>query len=217
MRGPGPGSARDYAEAPARPAREARDRRCRYDAQAGQAGVAGEIDRKRAADLDVDREDIASALAADGRRRRAKSSRFRDAHVNDDYDVQLRFVAGRIETIAACRSLGCTLPRSGRRAGASWTTWSRSRRRISASRIDRLDRQRQVSVRGRRAGVCTRGSAGGAATSGGDEPAGGLFDHDLRPRTRAGTHLCEFLWAFLLSIIFMYMILASQFESRFTR
>jgi HAE1 family hydrophobic/amphiphilic exporter-1 len=86
---------------------------------------------------------------------------------------------------------------------------------ISPSRIDRLDRQRQASVR---AGVA---------------PGFALADRlDALRKTVADMHLpaaystivagrgrelertfVEFLWAFLLSIIFMYMILASQFES----
>ena len=48
-----------------------------------------EIDRARAANLGVDMEDIATALRimVGGDQR---VSRFRDASVNDDYDVQLR-------------------------------------------------------------------------------------------------------------------------------
>ena len=52
-----------------------------------------QIDRARAADLGVDTEDIAAALrlmvGGDD-----EVTRFRDASVNDDYDVQLRLTDG---------------------------------------------------------------------------------------------------------------------------
>jgi hypothetical protein len=40
-----------------------------------------------------------------------------------------------------------------------------------------------------------------------------LFHESLRSRPRVGATFNEFLWAFLLSVILMYIILASQFES----
>jgi HAE1 family hydrophobic/amphiphilic exporter-1 len=86
---------------------------------------------------------------------------------------------------------------------------------ISPSRIDRLDRQRQASVR---AGVAPgfaladRLDALRKATAAMNLPAAYSTIIAGRGRELERTFV-EFLWAFLLSIIFMYMILASQFES----
>jgi HAE1 family hydrophobic/amphiphilic exporter-1 len=85
----------------------------------------------------------------------------------------------------------------------------------SASRIDRLDRQRTVSLR---AGV----SPGFAQADRIEElkkaagamnlPAAYTTAVSGRARELERT-FTEFLWAFLLSVIFMYIILASQYES----
>ena len=83
------------------------------------------------------------------------------------------------------------------------------------SRIDRLDRERQVSVR---ASV----APGYALADRIEALRGRSREMNLpaatRPRFRAArasssARSPEFIWAFMLSIIFMYMILASQFES----
>ncbi|HEX8922844.1 MAG TPA: efflux RND transporter permease subunit, partial [Pyrinomonadaceae bacterium] len=85
----------------------------------------------------------------------------------------------------------------------------------SPSRIDRLDRQRQVSLR---AGVAPgfaladRLDALRAAVAELNLPAAYTTAISGRGRELERT-FSEFIWAFLLSIIFMYMILASQFES----
>jgi HAE1 family hydrophobic/amphiphilic exporter-1 len=85
----------------------------------------------------------------------------------------------------------------------------------SASRIDRLDRQRQVSLRG---SVGPGYALADRLQALNDEaqkmnlpPAYSTYVSG-RGRELERT-FSEFIWAFLLSIIFMYMILASQFES----
>ena len=87
----------------------------------------------------------------------------------------------------------------------------------AASRIDRLDRQRQVAPARRQSRPATRLADRLEALQQAvarDEPAGRL--HDAPSPGAAASWSArsrEFLWAFLLSVIFMYMILASQFES----
>jgi len=170
-----------------------------------------EIDRQRAADLGVETENIATALRlmVGGDQR---VSRFRDASVNEDYDVQLRladgdrndpnrigrlFVPSRTGQMIRLDNLVKVVPGN------------------SASRIDRLDRQRQVSLRASVApgyALADRLQALRAAATELNMPAAYSTTISGRGRELERT-FTEFLWAFLLSVIFMYMILASQFES----
>ncbi|MBI3950895.1 MAG: efflux RND transporter permease subunit, partial [Acidobacteria bacterium] len=83
------------------------------------------------------------------------------------------------------------------------------------SRIDRLDRQRQVSLRASVApgyALADRLAALRAAAAEMNMPAAYTTSISGRGRELERT-FNEFIWAFLLSVIFMYMILASQFES----
>ena len=85
----------------------------------------------------------------------------------------------------------------------------------SASRIDRLDRQRQVSLRAQIApgyALADRLEALNQAVREMNLPVEYSTSISGRGRELERT-FTEFLWAFLLSIIFMYMILASQYES----
>ena len=85
----------------------------------------------------------------------------------------------------------------------------------TASRIDRLDRQRQVSLRGQVApgyALKDRLEALRAAVAEMNLPPAYTTAVSGRARELERTFR-EFLWAFLLSVIFMYMILASQYES----
>jgi hydrophobic/amphiphilic exporter-1 (mainly G- bacteria), HAE1 family len=85
----------------------------------------------------------------------------------------------------------------------------------SPSRIDRLDRQRQVALRGGVApgfALADRLEAlRGAAAELGMPPS---YTVSVAGRGRELERTFrEFGWAFMLSIIFMYMVLASQYES----
>ena len=169
------------------------------------------INRERAADLGVDTSNISTALrlmvGGDD-----QVSRFRDPSVNEDYDVQLRLSERDRKDAATISRLYVPSSRAGLVRIDSLVD---IKEELSPSRIDRLNRQRQASVR---AGVA---------------PGFALADRlDALRKTAAAMNLpaaystivagrgrelertfVEFLWAFLLSIIFMYMILASQFES----
>ena len=104
-----------------------------------------EIDRERAAKLGVDTEDIASALRlmVGGDQ---KVSRFRDESVSEDYDVQLRLQEGdRNDSETISRLF---VPRrDGGLVRLDNVVKIVSAK--SASRIDRMDRQRQVRLRQR--------------------------------------------------------------------
>ena len=101
------------------------------------------IDRERAADLGVDTSDIATSLRlmVGGEE---EASRFRDESVNEDYDVQLRLALADRNNVATIQQTLCSL--IARRIGAARQS-VKIRRDTSPSRIDRLDRERQVSVR----------------------------------------------------------------------
>jgi HAE1 family hydrophobic/amphiphilic exporter-1 len=169
------------------------------------------IDRERAADLGVNARDIGVALrllvGGD-----AEVSRFRDPDTNEDYDVELRLSAGD-------RNDPSTLPRLLVPGADGRTVELRTLASIapamSAARIDRLDRQRCANVRGSIGdGFALQDRIDAmrdAVAELGMPPA-----YTVRVLGR-GRELertfNEFLIAFALSVLFMYMILASNYES----
>ena len=169
------------------------------------------IDRKRAADLHVDTEHIASALRlmVGGDQ---EVSRFHDPGVNQEYDVQLRLAQRDRDSADTVSRL--FVPRQGEGL-VRLDNLVQVESARSASRIDRLDRQRQVSLRAQVApgfALGDRLEALHGAVREMNLPAGYTTGVSGRGRELARTYN-EFVWAFLLSIIFMYMILASQYES----
>jgi HAE1 family hydrophobic/amphiphilic exporter-1 len=181
------------------------------------------IDRERAADLGVRTEDIAIALrlmvGGD-----EEVSRFRDEAANENYDVQLRLIESERDHVDAIRHL--YVPRSSAQlASAAGAPPVAELVRLDnlvqleaaegATRIDRLDRQRVVSLRagvGPGYALADRLDALKKAAAELEMPAGYSTRVMGRGRELERT-FGEFIWAFLLSIVFMYMILASQFES----
>lgn len=170
-----------------------------------------EIDRVRAADLGVDANDIGTALGVmvGGDE---KVTRFHDYRVNEDYDVQLRLVQGRRNEAADVDKL--YLPR---KAGGlvSLSNLARLTPAQTAGRIDRLDRERMVAIR---AGVAPGYALGDRieamrkAAADLNMPAGYSTTVSGKGKELERTFQ-EFLWAFLLSVVFMYIILAMNYES----
>ncbi|MEA2490579.1 MAG: multidrug efflux pump [Acidobacteriota bacterium] len=169
------------------------------------------IDRARAADLGVSTSDIATSLnvMVGGDQ---EVTRYRDPSVNEDYDVQLRVEQANRNDPAA---IGRLYVPTQDGALVRLDNVVNIERGLSASRIDRLDRERQVTVS---ASV----APGYALADRIEAMRAEIVKMNLGPGytttvTGRGRELertfKEFLWAFLLSIIFMYMILASQFES----
>jgi HAE1 family hydrophobic/amphiphilic exporter-1 len=170
-----------------------------------------EIDRVRAADLGVSSNDISTALRlmVGGDQ---KVSRFRDELVNDDYDIQLRLTNGDRNDAGAISRLYVPSRRAGIVQLGNLVQIVPAK---AASRIDRLDRQRQVSLRANVApgyALADRLQALRDTVAEMHLPAGYTTSVSGRARELERT-FGEFIWAFTLSVIFMYMILASQFES----
>src|SRR5262245_23749294 len=170
-----------------------------------------QIDRARAGDLGVETADIATALrimvGGD-----EEVSRFYDASINENYDVQLRLSARDRQNENEIAQL--YVPRRGGGMVRLDNVVSIIRA-DSASRIDRLDRQRQVSLRASVApgyALADRIQALRDETAKMNLPPAYTTYVSGRGRELERT-FTEFIWAFMLSVIFMYMILASQFES----
>jgi HAE1 family hydrophobic/amphiphilic exporter-1 len=174
------------------------------------------IDRERAADLKVDTEQIASALrlmvGGD-----TEVSRFRDPSTDEDYYVQLRLSdRDRGDRSTISRLL---VARQDAPAGPSSLVRLDNVVEIAsgftASRIDRSDRQREVRLRAvvlPGHGQADRIAALRGAVAEMRLPPGYSTAISGRARELERT-FTEFLWVFLLSVVFMYMILAAQFES----
>ena len=169
------------------------------------------IDRDRAADLGVSTSDIATSLRlmVGGEE---EASRFRDESVNEDYDVQLRLTERDRSDVGTISRLYVPSSRGGL---VRLDNVVHIKRDTSPSRIDRLDRERQVSVRASVApgyALADRIEALRGTVAEMNLPAAYTTTVSGRARELERT-FTEFIWAFILSIIFMYMILASQFES----
>jgi HAE1 family hydrophobic/amphiphilic exporter-1 len=169
------------------------------------------IDRARAADLGVRTQDVAAALRlmVGGDQ---EVTRFRDMQVGEDYDVQLRLAEqdrrdpDTISRLYVSRANGEMVRLD------SIVTLEEAQ---SPSRVDRLDRQRQANVRaGVGPGYALQDRLDALRSAAADlgMPAGYTTAVSGRGRELERTFR-EFGWAFLLSIAFMYMVLASQYES----
>jgi HAE1 family hydrophobic/amphiphilic exporter-1 len=169
------------------------------------------IDRARAADLGVDTSDISTnlRLMVGGE---DQASRFRDDTINEDYDVQLRLSERDRSDQGTVSRLYVPSSRGGL---VRLDNLVHITRETSPSRIDHLDRERQVSLRASIApgfALADRIQALRGSVNQMNLPAAYTTTVAGRARELERT-FTEFVWAFLLSIIFMYMILASQFES----
>jgi hydrophobic/amphiphilic exporter-1 (mainly G- bacteria), HAE1 family len=169
------------------------------------------IDRARAADLGVKTQEVAAALRlmVGGDQ---EVTRFRDPTVGEDYDVELRLVeADRSDPETISRIY---VPRANGEMVRLDSVVKLEEAR-SPSRVDRMDRQRQANVR---AGVAPGYALADrlealreAAASLGMPPT---YTTAVSGRGRELERtFSEFGWAFLLSIAFMYMVLAAQYES----
>lgn len=186
-----------------------------------------QIDRERAASLGVDVEEIAQTLriAVGGDDR---VSRWRDHQLDDVYDVELRLVGldrGSPESI--CQLYVRAQPPANPGAatsGANQRSYGPTLTRLdnvvrfrltqSPARIDRLDRQRMAAVRANVApGFALADRIDAIRQAAGKLNMPSSFTTRVMGRGRELERtLRDFTWTFVLSFIFMYLILAAQFE-----
>ncbi len=191
------------------------------------------IDRKRAASMGVEVAEIADTLrvAVGGDDR---VSRYRDAVVDDAYDVEVRLVGIDRGDVPAISQLyvrtGGAMPTdpmmmqpSDDRSMANGSS-SAALTRIdnlvefrfsrAASRIDRLSRQRMVAIRGNIGGGFGLTDRIDALKQAADEVGipPGLEIQVLGGGRELDRTILDFRWTFLMSFVFMYIVLAAQYE-----
>jgi len=189
-----------------------------------------DIDRERAATLGIDVQEIAQTLriAVGGDDR---VSRYRDPQLDDVYDVELRLVGidrASPEAISQLyvRTRPPTADSQSRKFNAGTRTDGepaaltrldnvvRFRYGFSPARIDRLDRQRMAAVRANVEPGYALGDRLDAVQKAAAEiglPPG--FGTRVMGRGRELERTFrDFRWTFVLSFIFMYLLLAAQFE-----
>lgn len=182
-----------------------------------------DVDRERAAALGIDVREIADTLrvAVGGDDR---VSRYRDDTVDDAYDVELRLVGiDRRDVDSISQLFVRAQPSLGSQANEA-TPSGPVPTRIdnvvdfrfgeAAARIDRLDRQRMVAVRaniGPGYALADRIDALNAAVDEIGLPAG-FETRVLGSGRELERTLDDFKWTLVLSFVFMYIVLAAQYE-----
>jgi HAE1 family hydrophobic/amphiphilic exporter-1 len=170
-----------------------------------------QLDRPRASELGVSTQDVATALRllVGGA---TEVSRFRDPKLDEEYDVRLRL---RSQDRDRVERIGELLV--GRADGGTVRIDNLVHidNAVTSSRIDRMDRQRQANLRaspapGQALSDCVAQLRGLAAKMQLPAEYSTAVAGSARELEKVGG---EFLFAFLLAIVFMYMILAAQFES----
>ena len=181
------------------------------------------IDRERAAALGVNVREIADTLrvAVGGDER---VSRYRDRSIDDAYDVELRLVGidrTDIESISqlyvrtgASGNQLTDLPSGGPGALTRIDNLVSFEYNSAASRIDRLNRQRMVAVRANIGDGYALGDRIAAMHQAAEEIGipPGFGTQVLGGGRELERTLEDFGWTFLLSFVFMYIVLAAQFE-----
>jgi HAE1 family hydrophobic/amphiphilic exporter-1 len=177
-----------------------------------------EIDRERAAALGVEVQEIAETLrvAVGGDDR---VSRYHDPHINDTYDVELRLVGiDRGSREAISQLYVRAKPEASATGKAPPLTRLDNVVRFnyaeSSPRIDHVDRQRMAAVRANLEpgyALADRLEAIKATAKEMGLPPGFTTRVSGRGRELERTFK-DFGWTFALSFIFMYLVLAAQFE-----
>ncbi len=185
-----------------------------------------QIDRERAAALGIDVMEIADTLrvAVGGDDR---VSRYRDRTVDDAYDVELRLVGIDRDDVQSISQLYVRAnPTASQEAineiiDRSRTPLTRIDNVVdfefseAASRIDRLNRQRMVAVRANIGSGYALGDRIDAMNALAEEIGipEGFNTLVLGGGRELERTLEDFVWTMALSFIFMYIVLAAQFEN----
>jgi hydrophobic/amphiphilic exporter-1 (mainly G- bacteria), HAE1 family len=169
------------------------------------------VDRERAADLGVDVDRVASALRlmVGGEQ---QVSLYHDPAINFDYDVDIRLSEAQRKDPDTISRLYIQGQNNNL---VRLDNLVKIKNVKIASQIGRLDRQRQVSFRANVPpgyGLADRMEVVRAAIAKFNMPAEYNIVISGQGRELERTFI-EFIFAFMLSVVFMYMILASQFES----
>lgn len=168
-----------------------------------------EIDRDRAADLGVDAATVSSTLAilVGGE----PVSTFKDG--DEQYDVWLRAKVGQRDTRDSIDEI--TVPSNVTRSLVPIGSFTSSDERRGPSQIERLNRMRRTTVGANLAKGYSTGQGVDALVREASAlglPPGYEFRKGFRLRNLDDVAR-NFLIAFGLSLVFMYMVLAAQFES----
>ncbi len=172
------------------------------------------LNRERAAALGVDAREIAETLrvAVGGDDR---VSRYYDEKLDDAYDVELRLVGlDRGSPDAISQLYVRTQPAGGQPGRTRLDNVAHFSFGDAPSRIDRLDRQRMCAVRSNVAAGYALGDRVEAVREAAEElgmPTAYTTRVLGRGRELERTFR-DFGWTFVLSFVFMYIILAAQFE-----
>ncbi len=174
----------------------------------GKPELSVQLDRLKAADLGVQISDAAETL-------RLLVGGDQVTTYNEDgeqYEVHLRAVQGDRQTSAAIEQLTVPSSRNGTVPLQNIATLTPG---TAPSEINRLNRQRQVTVfAGLRQGVSQTPAMTAMSAAADSLNMGPGYSTRFAGRSRElGRAAQNFLIAFALSLIFMYLILAAQFES----
>ena len=170
------------------------------------------VDRRRAEDLGVSMRDVGTALrlmvGGD-----EEISRYRDPQTNESYDVQLRLRAADRNSPELLDTL--LLPRRSEGPLVELRNVAAMESGSAPARIERLNRQRSASLVasvGAGYALADRLDALREAVNSLNMPPAYSVTVSGRGRELQRTFV-EFIWAFGLSLVFMYIILAANYES----
>jgi HAE1 family hydrophobic/amphiphilic exporter-1 len=166
------------------------------------------IDRAKAADLDVSVEDVAGAL-----RLLVAGDKVSDYYENgEQYEIHVRALADRRATIAHLQEMTVA---SGKLGSVSLADVVKVNKGTGPAQIDRMNRQRQVTITANAApGASQQALLGALETEAANMNMGAEYSSALVGQSKELNKAFKgFMLAFVMAFIFIYLVLAAQFES----